>query len=80
MLHSRTEDSFWPCCISGGRPVACFALTLPDFKPGSSHVGYVVDTAAQGQILSEFFGLTCQSFIFTDCSTVITIYYPVLVL
>jgi hypothetical protein len=30
-------------------------------KPGSSHVGFVVDEAALGQVFSEYFGFPCQS-------------------
>jgi hypothetical protein len=31
------------------------------FKPGSSHVGFVVDKVALGQDFSEYFGFPCQS-------------------
>jgi hypothetical protein len=31
------------------------------FKPGSSHVGFVVDKVALGQVFSEYFGFPCQS-------------------
>jgi hypothetical protein len=31
------------------------------FKPGSSHVGFVVDKVALGQVLSEYFGFPCKS-------------------
>jgi hypothetical protein len=30
-------------------------------KPGSSHVGFVVDKVALGQVFSEYFGFPCQS-------------------
>jgi hypothetical protein len=33
----------------------------PGFKPGSSHVGFVVDKVALGQVFSECFGFPCQS-------------------
>jgi hypothetical protein len=31
------------------------------FKPGSGHVGFVVDKVALGQVFSEYFGFPCQS-------------------
>jgi hypothetical protein len=30
------------------------------FKPGSSHVGFVVDKVTLGQVFSEYFGFPCQ--------------------
>jgi hypothetical protein len=30
-------------------------------KPGSSHVGFVVDNVALGHVFSEYFGFPCQS-------------------
>jgi hypothetical protein len=30
-------------------------------KPESSHVGFVVDKVALGQVFSEYFGFLCQS-------------------
>jgi hypothetical protein len=30
-------------------------------KPGSSHVGFVVDKVALGHVFSEYFGFPCQS-------------------
>jgi hypothetical protein len=44
------------------RLVAGFPPQRPGFKPGSSHVGFVVDKVALGQVFSEyFFGFPCQS-------------------
>jgi hypothetical protein len=43
------------------RLVAGFPLRRPGFKPGSSHVGFVVDKVALGQVFSEYFGFHCQS-------------------
>jgi hypothetical protein len=43
------------------RLVAGFALRRPGFKPGSSHVEFVVDKVALGQIFSGYFGFPCQS-------------------
>jgi hypothetical protein len=34
---------------------------MPGFASGQ-HVGFVVDKAALGQVLSEYFGFPCQSF------------------
>jgi hypothetical protein len=34
---------------------------VPLFKPGSGHVGSVVDKVALGQVFSEYFGFPCQS-------------------
>jgi hypothetical protein len=31
------------------------------FKPGSSHVRFVVDKMALGQVFSEYFGFPCRS-------------------
>jgi hypothetical protein len=41
--------------------VAGFQPRLPGFKPGSSHVGFVVDKVALGQVFSEYFDFPCQS-------------------
>jgi hypothetical protein len=43
------------------RLVAGFPPRRPGFKPGSSHVGFVVDKVALGQVFSEHFGFPCQS-------------------
>jgi hypothetical protein len=43
------------------RLVAGFPPRRPGFKPGSSHVGFVVDKVALGQVFSEYFGFPCQS-------------------
>jgi hypothetical protein len=32
-----------------------------EFKPGSRHVGFVVDKVALGQVFSEYFVFPCQS-------------------
>jgi hypothetical protein len=45
------------------RLVAGFPPRLPGFKPGSSHVGFVVDKVALGQVFSEYFDFPCQSFL-----------------
>jgi hypothetical protein len=41
--------------------VAGFQQRRPGFKPGSSHLGFVVNKVALGQFFSEYFGLPCQS-------------------
>jgi hypothetical protein len=41
--------------------VAGFPPRRPGFEPGSSHVGFVVDKVALGQVFSEYFGFPCQS-------------------
>jgi hypothetical protein len=43
------------------RLVAGFASRRSGFKTGSSHVGFVVDKVALGQVFSEYFGFPCQS-------------------
>jgi hypothetical protein len=46
------------------RWVAGFPPRLPEFEskfnPWSSHVGYVVDKGALGQVFSEYFGFPCK--------------------
>jgi hypothetical protein len=49
-----------------GRAIAQAVVTdlppwWPGFKPGSTHVGFVVDKVALGQVLSEYLGFPCQS-------------------
>jgi hypothetical protein len=34
---------------------------MPGFKHVSSHVGFVVDKVALGQVFSEYLGFSCQS-------------------
>jgi hypothetical protein len=41
------------------RLVAGFPPRRPGFKPGSSHVGFVVDKVALEQVFSEYFGFPC---------------------
>jgi hypothetical protein len=43
------------------RLVAGFPPRRPVFKPGSSHVGYVVEKVALGQVFSEYFDFLCTS-------------------
>jgi hypothetical protein len=43
-----------PCHNSG------FPPRRPEFEPRSSHVGFVVDKVALGQVFSEYFGFPCQ--------------------
>jgi hypothetical protein len=43
------------------RSVAGFPPRRLGFEPGTSHVGFVVDKVAQGQVFSEYIGLSCQS-------------------
>jgi hypothetical protein len=38
-----------------------FPQGRPGFKPGSIHLGFVVDKVALGQGFSEYFGFPCQS-------------------
>jgi hypothetical protein len=40
--------------------VAGFSPWRPGFKPGSGHVGFVVDKVALGQVFSEYFGFPRQ--------------------
>jgi hypothetical protein len=44
-----------------GRATARFPPHSPGFEPESDHVGFVVDIVALGQILSEYFGFSCES-------------------
>jgi hypothetical protein len=39
-------------------------------------VGFVVDKVALGQVFSDYFGFPCQSFYFTNFSTVAITYHP----
>jgi hypothetical protein len=41
--------------------VAGFPPRRPGFKPGFSHVGFVVYKVALAQVFSEYFGFPCQS-------------------
>jgi hypothetical protein len=43
--------------------VAGFPLRWPEFEPGSSNVGCMVDRATLGEVSSEYFGFSCHSFI-----------------
>jgi hypothetical protein len=43
------------------RLVAGFPPRRPRFEPGSSHVGFLVDKVALGQVFSEYFGFPYQS-------------------
>jgi hypothetical protein len=43
------------------RLVAGFPPRWPGYKPGSRHVGFVLDKMALGQVVSEYLGLPCQS-------------------
>jgi hypothetical protein len=43
------------------RLVAGFPSRRPGFDPRSGHVGFVVNTVALGQVLSEYFGFPYQS-------------------
>jgi hypothetical protein len=45
------------------RLVAGFPPRRPGFEPRPSDVGFVVDKAELGQVLSEYFGFPCQSLI-----------------
>jgi hypothetical protein len=56
------------------RLVAGFPPRRPGFKPGSGHVGFVVDKVAPGQVFSEYFGLHSTNF-----STITITYNPGLV-
>jgi hypothetical protein len=49
------------------------------FKSGSTHVGFVVDKVALGQVFSEDFGFPCQSLFHQFFSTITTTYHPGLV-
>jgi hypothetical protein len=42
------------------RLVDGFPPRRPGFKPESSHVGFVVDKAALGQVFSEYIRFPCQ--------------------
>jgi hypothetical protein len=42
------------------RLVAGYPPRRPWFKPGSSHLGFIVDKVALGQVFSEYFGFPCQ--------------------
>jgi hypothetical protein len=55
--------------------VVGFPLRRPGFKPGSSHVEFVVDKEALGPAFSEYFGFPCQYFIITSSSTITITYH-----
>jgi hypothetical protein len=57
------------------RLVAGFPLRWHGFKPGSSHVGFVVDKVGLEQVFSEYFGFPCQSS-FHYFSTITLTYHP----
>jgi hypothetical protein len=61
--ESTTWFGFFPklWLVSLKRLVAGFPLRRPGFKSGSSHVGFVVDKVALGQVFSEYFSFPCQS-------------------
>jgi hypothetical protein len=61
------------------RLVAGFPPRRPGFKTGSSHVGFVVDEVALGQVFSEYFGFPCQSSFHQFFSTITLTYHPGLV-
>jgi hypothetical protein len=46
-----------------GRLATGFIQRWPGFEPVSSHVGFVVDNVALGQVSSEYLAFPCQSFI-----------------
>jgi hypothetical protein len=53
--------------LHSGRAVAqaisrFFPQLQPGFKLRSSHVGFVVNKVALGQVFSEYFGFPCQAF------------------
>jgi hypothetical protein len=52
----------WPRHSSSGWSLASHRGD-PGSNPGSSHVGFVVDKVAVGQVFSEYFGFFCQIFI-----------------
>jgi hypothetical protein len=43
------------CCASG----VFSPQWRPEFEPGSSNVGFVVDNMALGQVFSEYFSFLC---------------------
>jgi hypothetical protein len=60
------------------RLVAGFTPRRPGFKPGFSHVGFVVSKVVLGQVFSEYFG--CPSNLYsTNFSTITITYHPGLV-
>jgi hypothetical protein len=56
-----TDILTWPRRTSGGL-VGGFQPRRPAFEPGSGHVGFVVDKAAQRHFFSEYLRFPCQAF------------------
>jgi hypothetical protein len=55
-----------------------FPLLRPVFKPGSTHVGFVVDKVAVGQVFSEYFSFPANPHS-TNFSAITITYHPGLV-
>jgi hypothetical protein len=61
MVTTESSNNFiWGRAVAQ-RLDAGFPPRRPGFAYGQ-HVGFVVDKAALGQVLSEYFGFPCQSF------------------
>jgi hypothetical protein len=60
-LYPYKEQSTYKAAPLLKRLVAGFPPRRSGFKPGSSHVGFVVDKVTLGQVFSEYFGFPCQS-------------------
>jgi hypothetical protein len=57
------QSEHWTICMlkpNLRRLVAGFPPRRPCFEPESSHVEFVVDEVALGQVFSEYFGFPCQ--------------------
>jgi hypothetical protein len=53
--------------------MAFFLPRLPEFNPGSSDVGFVVDKVKLGQVFSEYFGFSAISDYIPDVPRVLII-------
>jgi hypothetical protein len=52
---------------------------VPGFKPGSSHVGFLVDKVVLGQVFSEYISVSPANLQSTNFSTITLTYHPALV-
>jgi hypothetical protein len=59
--RNKLQDTHAPFLCE---PITCqkvdWLVVLTPRPPGSSHMGFVVDNVALGQIFSEYFGFPCQ--------------------
>jgi hypothetical protein len=69
--HGKEYDAYWPSGVVVHILTTVWPIDLSPRRPGSDHVGFMVDNAALGQVFSANHS--------TDCSTLIIIHHPELV-